>query len=98
MSSTHGELAHRPQPDKVLQDIANYVHNYKIDSDLAYETARLCLIDTIGCTKVFRTNNIGGHPSDNLGAILAVADWLTRSGKTFTVHDLQEAMIKAHEI
>ncbi|KAL1679444.1 hypothetical protein EV122DRAFT_289615 [Schizophyllum commune] len=49
MSSTHGELAHRPQPDKVLQDIANYVHNYKIDSELAYETARLCLIDTIGC-------------------------------------------------
>ncbi|KAL1724023.1 MmgE/PrpD family-domain-containing protein [Schizophyllum commune] len=151
MSSTHGELAHRPQPDKVLQDIADYVHNYKIDSELAYETARLCLIDTIGCgleglrfpacskllgpvvegtvvpngTKVFGTNyqldpirgafNIGtiirwldfndcflaaewGHPSDNLGAILAVADWLTRSGKTFTVHDLQEAMIKAHEI
>ena len=49
MSSTHGELAHRPQPDKVLQDIADYVHNYKIDSELAFETARLCLIDTIGC-------------------------------------------------
>lgn len=49
MSSTHGELANRPQPDKVLQDIADYVHNYKVDSELAYETARLCLIDTIGC-------------------------------------------------
>ena len=43
------ESAVRPQPDKVLQDIADYVHNYKIDSPLAFETARLCLIDTIGC-------------------------------------------------
>ena len=43
------ESAERPQPDKVLTDIADYVHNYKIDSPLAYETARLCLIDTIGC-------------------------------------------------
>jgi 2-methylcitrate dehydratase len=48
-----------------------------------------------------------GHPSDNLGAILAVADWITRTnkaggnlagGKTFTVRDVLEAMIKAHEI
>lgn len=39
----------RPDADKVLQDIADYVHNYKIDSELAFETARLCLIDTIGC-------------------------------------------------
>jgi len=45
----HGESTVRPQPDKVLVDIADYVHNYKIDSELAYETARLCLIDTIGC-------------------------------------------------
>lgn len=50
MSSSHGgESTLRPEPDKVLQDIADYVHNYKINSDLAYETARLCLIDTIGC-------------------------------------------------
>lgn len=47
---------------------------------------------------LYSLHHPGGHPSDNLGAILAVADWLTRSGKTFTVHDLQEAMIKAHEI
>jgi len=48
-----------------------------------------------------------GHPSDNLGAILAVADWVTRTnkaggnlagGRTFTVRDVLEAMIKAHEI
>lgn len=44
-----GESTVRPEADKVLQDIADYVHNYKIDSDLAFETARLCLIDTIGC-------------------------------------------------
>ncbi|KAJ6596638.1 MmgE/PrpD family-domain-containing protein [Mycena sp. CBHHK59/15] len=152
MSSSHaGESTLRPQPDKVLQDIADYVHNYKIESDLAFETARLCLIDTIGCgleglrfpecakllgpvvegtivpngTKVPGTNyqldpirgafNIGtiirwldfndcflaaewGHPSDNLGAILAVADHLTRQGQSLTVHDILEGMIKAHEI
>ena len=40
-----------------------------------------------------------GHPSDNLGAILAVADWLNRTGqKTLTVKDVLTAMIKAHEI
>jgi 2-methylcitrate dehydratase len=50
MSTAHfGESTVRPEPDKVVQDIADYVHDYKIDSDLAWETARLCLIDTIGC-------------------------------------------------
>jgi hypothetical protein len=50
MSTTHfGESTVRPEPDKVVQDIADYVHDYKIDSDLAWETARLCLVDTIGC-------------------------------------------------
>lgn len=50
MSTTHfGESTVRPEPDRVVQDIADYVHDYKIDSDLAWETARLCLIDTIGC-------------------------------------------------
>jgi 2-methylcitrate dehydratase len=40
-----------------------------------------------------------GHPSDNLGAILATADWLSRtSDKTFTIKDVLTAMIKAHEI
>ncbi|RPD59854.1 2-methylcitrate dehydratase [Lentinus tigrinus ALCF2SS1-6] len=151
MSAFHAESAVRPEPDKVLQDIADYVHNYKIDSPLAFETARLCLIDTIGCglealrfpacanllgpvvegtvvpngTKVPGTNfqldpirgafNIGtqirwldyndcflaaewGHPSDNLGAILAVADHLARKGEPLTVHEVLEGMIKAHEI
>jgi 2-methylcitrate dehydratase len=149
--SGHGEVAIRPKPDQVLEDIAEYVHNYKIDSPVAFETARLCLIDTIGCgleglrfpectkllgpvvegtvvpngTKVPGTPyqldpirgafNIGtiirwldfndcflaaewGHPSDNLGAILAVADHLARQGQPLTVHDILESMIKAHEI
>ena len=47
--SAHAESAVRPAPDQVIQDIADYVLNYQITSELAYETARLCLIDTIGC-------------------------------------------------
>ena len=48
-----------------------------------------------------------GHPSDNLGAILSVADYINRAnaasaningGKTFTVKDVLEGMVKAHEI
>ena len=41
-----------------------------------------------------------GHPSDNLGAILAMADWLDRSGegRELTVKDILVAMVKAHEI
>jgi 2-methylcitrate dehydratase len=39
-----------------------------------------------------------GHPSDNLGAILAVADYLSRSGKRILVRDVLTGMIKAHEI
>src|SRR6201997_175781 len=142
----------RPAPDQVLVDIADYVLNFAIKSDLAYETARNCLIDTLGCglealeypacTKlmgpivpgtvvpngakvpgtqfqldpVHAAFNIGcmirwldfndtwlaaewGHPSDNLGGILAVADWLSRSGEaTLTMRDVLTAMIKAHEI
>lgn len=53
-----------------------------------------------------------GHPSDNMGAILAVADWISRTnraggdeggnklggGEVLTVRDVLEGMIKAHEI
>src|SRR6185503_1786758 len=141
----------RPDPDQVLVDIADYVLNYEIESDLAYETARNCLIDTLGCglealeypactkllgpivpgtvvpngAKVPGTQfqldpvqaafNIGamirwldfndtwlaaewGHPSDNLGGILATADWLSRNGRPFVMRDVLTAMIKAHEI
>jgi 2-methylcitrate dehydratase len=150
------ESSKRPAWDKVLTDIVDYVHDYSIESELAYETARLCLIDTLGCglealeypacTKLlgpvvqgtivpngarvpgtqFQLDpvqaafNIGamirwldfndtwlaaewGHPSDNLGGILACADWLSRSavavGKpALTMRAVLTAMIKAHEI
>ena len=39
----------RPKPDQVLVDIVDYVTKTRIRSDLAYETARHCLIDTLGC-------------------------------------------------
>src|SRR6266581_9479990 len=39
-----------------------------------------------------------GHPSDNLGGILAVADWLSRNGAPLVMRDVLTAMIKAHEI
>jgi 2-methylcitrate dehydratase len=39
-----------------------------------------------------------GHPSDNLGGILAVADYLSRSGKRLSVREVLTGMIKAHEI
>jgi 2-methylcitrate dehydratase len=146
----------RPKPDKVLTDITDYVSGYRIDSAEAYNTARLCLMDTLGCglealeypacTKllgpivpgtvvpngakvpgtpwqldpVTAAFNIGamvrwldfndtwlaaewGHPSDNLGAILATADWLSRTrlaggGKPLVMRDVLTGMIKAHEI
>ncbi|PZP56454.1 MAG: 2-methylcitrate dehydratase, partial [Azospira oryzae] len=146
----------RPEPDQVLVDIADYVTKYEIKSQEAYSTARLCLMDTLGCglealgypactkllgpivpgtvvphgAKVPGTQfqldpvtaafNIGtmirwldfndtwlaaewGHPSDNLGGILATADWLSRTavahGKApLIMRDVLTAMIKAHEI
>jgi len=46
--STHTSNV-RPKPDKVLTDIADYVAGYEIKSSEAYDTARLCLMDTLGC-------------------------------------------------
>jgi 2-methylcitrate dehydratase len=39
----------RPAPDKVLTDIADYATKYPVKSADAYETARYCLMDTLGC-------------------------------------------------
>ena len=39
----------RPKPDAVLADIADYVLKTRIQSKAAFETARYCLIDTLGC-------------------------------------------------
>jgi 2-methylcitrate dehydratase len=146
----------RPAPDKVIAEIADYALGYEITSELAYRTARYCLIDTLGCglealeypactrllgpivpgtvvpngarvpgtihelDPVQAAFNIGsmirwldfndtwlaaewGHPSDNLGGILATADWLSRSAAAegrvpLTMRDVLTAMIKAHEI
>ncbi|MGZ4974150.1 MAG: bifunctional 2-methylcitrate dehydratase/aconitate hydratase [Limisphaerales bacterium] len=142
----------RPPADTLLAQIADYVCAEPKFSDEAYETARYCLLDTLGCgilalnydactkllgpivpgtvvpngARVPGTNyeldpvaaafNIGtiirwldfndtwlaaewGHPSDNLGSILAVTDYLTRSGKKkLSVRDILTAMIQAHEI
>ena len=154
--SNNVEINARPEPDQVLVDIADYICDYEINSTEAYDTARNCLMDTLGCgllalrfpecTKLlgplvegttvpngarvpgtqFRLDpmkaawDIGcivrwldyndtwlaaewGHPSDNLGAILAVADFLSQqnvvAGKPpLTMHDVLTAMIKAHEI
>jgi 2-methylcitrate dehydratase len=142
--------------DPLLTEIAQYTAEGVIESPLAFETARHCLMDTLGCgllalqypacTKllgpvvpgtvvpngsrvpgtrfeldpVAAAFNIGalirwldfndtwlaaewGHPSDNLGGILAVADFVSRRNAAhqqppYTIHDVLRAMIQAHEI
>jgi 2-methylcitrate dehydratase len=156
MSQLDIRSAERPEPDQVLVDIAEYVCDMHIDSELAYETAHYCLMDTLACgfqaldypactgllgpvvpgatlpggarvpgtsyelEPVMAAFNIGamirwldfndtwlaaewGHPSDNLGGILATADYLSRIARAegkdpLTMHDVLTAMIKAHEI
>jgi 2-methylcitrate dehydratase len=149
--------ARRPDPDPELIDIADYVLNYDVtQSREAMETARYCLMDTLGCgllalnypacTKLLgpvvpganmaggarvpgtdfeldpvrAAFNIGtmirwldfndtwlaaewGHPSDNLGGVLAVADYLSRKAiaegeKPLLMANVLTAMIKAHEV
>ncbi len=154
--SANVEMNTRPAPDQVLADIAQYVCRMEIKSAEAYDTARSCLIDTLGCGLLALrfpecTKHLGplvpgttvrhgarvpgtsheldpvkaawdigatirwldyndtwlaaewGHPSDNLGGILAVADYLSRcrvaEGKApLTIRYVLIAMIKAHEI
>ncbi|MFG6157165.1 2-methylcitrate dehydratase [Halomonas sp. 1390] len=146
----------RPEYDVELQTLADYVLGFTIDSDEALQTARHCLMDTLGCGLLalrfpectkhlgplvegtvvphgarvpgtsFRLDpvkaawDIGaiirwldyndtwlaaewGHPSDNLGGILAVADHLSQrrvadGGAPLTMRQVLEAMIMAHEI
>jgi 2-methylcitrate dehydratase len=150
------DLNVRSGPDSLLIEIAEYVSNSKIESELAFSTARNCLIDTIGCgllaltfpactkmlgpivpethvpngVRVPGTNflldpvkgafDIGciirwldyndtwlaaewGHPSDNLGAILSVADYVSQQNiasrkDPLIMRDVLEFMIMAHEI
>jgi len=154
--SNNVDLNVRSAPDSLLIKIAEYVSNSKIESELAFSTARNCLIDTIGCgllaltfpactkmlgpivpethvpngVRVPGTNflldpvkgafDIGciirwldyndtwlaaewGHPSDNLGAILSVADYVSQQNISskkdpLIMRDVLEFMIMAHEI
>ena len=146
----------RPAPDKELVDIAEFVADYVIESEVAYDTARYCLMDTLGCgflalrypecakhmgpivpgtivpngayvpgtqfqlDPVQAAFNIGamirwldfndtwlaaewGHPSDNLGGILATADYVSRvrladGYEPLAMEEVLTAMIKADGI
>ena len=146
----------RPNPDDVLVKIVDYVLNKDIESSEAYNTARNCLMDTLGCgllaltfpdcknllgpyiegtqvpggVRVPGTNHVldpvkgawdigaiirwldfndtwlaaeWGHPSDNLGGILAAADYLSQKNlaegkEPLSMKDVLTNMIKAHEI
>ena len=154
--SGNADIANRPDPDALLVQLAEYVDSYEINSAEAYNTARNCLIDTLGCGLLALrfpecTKHLGplvpgttvrhgarvpgtsheldpikaawdigciirwldyndtwlaaewGHPSDNLGGILATADYLSRcavaQGRApLVMREVLTAMIKAHEI
>ena len=156
MSNMGVRDAHRPAPDTLLQNIADYVIDFRADGNEARQTARYCLMDTLGCgilalnypactrllgpvipgadmsggarvpgtrfelDPVTAAFNIGamirwldfndtwlaaewGHPSDNLGGILAAADYLSRKNRSdnkppLKMADVLTGMIKAHEI
>ncbi len=146
----------RPPFDSALQSLADYIVDTPINSQSAFETAKYCLIDSIGCailalsypacTKLlgpvvsgmsieqgarvlgtsfeldplkaaFDTGTLirwldyndtwlaaeWGHPSDNLGALLAVMDFMARRPHEYpqakvSIKDLLDAMIRAYEI
>lgn len=154
--SNNVDVNNRPDYDHVIQDIADYVLHYKVTSKEALDTARNCLMDTLGCgllalrfpecskhlgpivqgtivpngSRVPGTSltldpvkaawDIGciirwldyndtwlaaewGHPSDNLGGILAVADHLSqvrlsKGEQPLLMREVLEAMVMAHEI
>ena len=47
--STNVDINLRPDYDQVIQDIADYVIGYEVDSDEAMDTARNCLMDSLAC-------------------------------------------------
>lgn len=156
MAHFDNRSAVRPSPDAPMVDVADYVVDYRVESQEAYDTARYMLLDSLACSAMamdhpecvrhlgplvpgatlrggarvpFTTYeldpaqaayNIGvqvrwldfndtwlaaewGHPSDNLGAILGIADYLGRRAEADgtrppTVHDVLGYAIKAHEI
>jgi 2-methylcitrate dehydratase len=154
--SSNVETNNRPDYDHVIQDIADYVLNFEVSSEEALDTARNCLMDTLGCGLLALkfpecTKHLGpivqgtivpkgarvpgtslvldpvkaawdigciirwldyndtwlaaewGHPSDNLGGILAVADHLSqvrqsKGEQPLMMREVLEAMVMAHEI
>lgn len=139
------------QHDEFLELITDYVLHFEVESDEAYQTAKLCLADAFGdailalkfpeCTQflgpivpgtvvpqgcrvpgtdfvldpIWGAFNFGtlirwldfndtflaaewAHPSDNLGGIVAVSDYLCQNGKHLSVRDVLTALIKAYEI
>jgi 2-methylcitrate dehydratase len=156
MSMTETHDSGRPEPDRVLTDIADYVMDTSVGSAEAYATSRLCLLDALGCAMAAMVHpactkllgpiipgtivpsgshvpgtpfqldpvtaafNLGtmlrwldfndawlaaewGHPSDNLGGILATSDWLSRQAvarghKPRRVREVLTALIQAYEI
>jgi 2-methylcitrate dehydratase len=156
MAHAEPDRTYRPEPDRLLQEIADYTLSTRIDSAEAWQTARYCVVDALGCgllalgypacarligpvvpeavmpggARVPGTRYeldpvqaafcVGamvrwldfndtwlaaewGHPSDNLGGILAVADYLARRTARerrdrLTMRSVLEAMIKAYEI
>ena len=152
MPAQDARSAARPDPDRSMVDIADYVLDARIESNEAWDTARYMLADSMACAMLamkfedctrhlgplvpggeipggarvpgtrFELDpaqaafNIGtlvrwldfndtwlaaewGHPSDNLGTILAVADWLARrEGRAIGMRDVLGWAIKAHEI
>jgi 2-methylcitrate dehydratase len=156
LAHTEPERDRGAAADRLLQEIADYTLTARIDSAAAWETARYCLLDALGCgllalgypacskligpvvpeavlpggARVPGTSYeldpvqaafcIGamvrwldfndtwlaaewGHPSDNLGGILAIADYrgrrAAREGRAgLTMRAVLEALIKAYEI
>lgn len=154
--TTLADVNIRPEADQEMVEIADYVTDYRIDSDEAYATACYVLLDALGCAflalrfpectrllgplaegtsvplgaRVPGTHHVldpvkgafdigtlirwldfndtwlaaeWGHPSDNLGGILATADFVSRrdlaAGRApLTMDAVLTAMIKAHEI
>ncbi|QXH34093.1 2-methylcitrate dehydratase [Pseudomonas muyukensis] len=154
--SANADLNTRPDYDQVLQTLADYVLGYRVESAEALNTARHCLMDTLGCGLLALrfpecTKHLGplvegtvvphgarvpgtgyrldpvkaawdigcivrwldyndtwlaaewGHPSDNLGGILAVTDHLSQkrvaNGEApLLMREVLDAMVMAHEI
>lgn len=153
---SHADSNVRPPFDTELCRLADYLAGTPTLSDEAYDTARYCLLDSLGCAllalsypashrhvgpivpgtvvphgvpipgtthrldPVQAAHNIGtlvrwldyndtwlaaewGHPSDNLGAILATADHVSRDRQAqgqapWLMRDVLTAMILAHEV